>query len=74
MPNRRTFGHFLAFSEDKLFWVKKEDMSSKRRTYGNQSWNEDRTYRDRDETLKLRDSRRDFISQKLENIKTIVIH
>ena len=34
IPKRRTFGHFLASSEDKLFLVKKEDMSSKRRTYG----------------------------------------
>ena len=34
MPNRRTFGHFLTSSEDNLFFVKKEDMSSKKRTYG----------------------------------------
>ena len=34
MPKRRTFGHFLASSEDKLVFVKKEDMFSKRRTYG----------------------------------------
>ena len=34
MPKRRTFGHFLAFSEDKRFLGKKEDMFSKRRTYG----------------------------------------
>ena len=34
MPKRRTFVHFLASSEDKFFLVKKEDMSSKRRTYG----------------------------------------
>ena len=27
-------GHFLASSEDKLFFVKTEDMSSKRRKYG----------------------------------------
>ena len=34
MPKRRTFGHFLASPEDKFFLVKKEDMSSKRKTYG----------------------------------------
>ena len=34
MPKRRTFGHFLASSEDIFFLVKKEDMSSKRRTDG----------------------------------------
>ena len=34
MPERRTFGHFPTSSEDKLFFVKKEDMSSKKRTYG----------------------------------------
>ena len=33
MPKRRTFEHSLASSEDKLFFVKKEDMSSKRKTY-----------------------------------------
>ena len=33
MPKRRTFGHCLASSEDNFFLVKKEDMSSKRRTY-----------------------------------------
>ena len=34
MPKRRTFGHILASSEDNLFFVKKEDVSSKRTTYG----------------------------------------
>ena len=34
MPKRRTFGHFLASSENILFFVKKENVSSKRRTYG----------------------------------------
>ena len=34
MSKRRTFGNFLASSEDNFFLVKKEDMSSKRRTYG----------------------------------------
>ena len=34
MPKRRTFGHFLAFSEDNFFLVKKENMSFERRTYG----------------------------------------
>ena len=33
MPKRRIFGHFLTSSEDKLFSIKKEDMSSKKRTY-----------------------------------------
>ena len=37
MPKRRTFGHFWASSEDEFFLVKKEDMSSIRRTYGNPS-------------------------------------
>ena len=36
MPIRRTFGHSLTSSEDKLFFFKK-DMSSKKRTYGNPS-------------------------------------
>ena len=35
MPKRRTFGDFLTSSEDKLFFIKKEDMSSKKKTYGN---------------------------------------
>ena len=35
MPKRRTFGHFLTSSEDKLFFIEKEDMSSKKKTYGN---------------------------------------
>ena len=39
MPNRRTFGHFLASSENKLLFVKKEDMSSKRKTYGKPIFN-----------------------------------
>ena len=34
VPKRRTFGHFLASLEDKLFFAEKEDMSSKRKTYG----------------------------------------
>ena len=34
MPKRRTFEHFLASSEDSFFLVEKEDMFSKRRTYG----------------------------------------
>ena len=34
MPKRRTFGHFLMSSEDQLFFAEKEDMSSKKRTYG----------------------------------------
>ena len=33
MPKRMTYGHFLTSSEDKLFFVKKEDVSFKRRTY-----------------------------------------
>ena len=33
MSKKRTFVHFLASSKDKLFFVKKEDMYSKRRTY-----------------------------------------
>ena len=40
MPKRRTFGHFLTFSEDKLFFNKKEDMFSKKRTYGNPTPNQ----------------------------------
>ena len=35
MPKRRTFGDSLTSSEDKLFFIKKEDMSSKKKTYGN---------------------------------------
>ena len=35
MPKRRTFGHFLTSSEDKLFFIKKEEMNSKKWTYGN---------------------------------------
>ena len=35
MPKRRIFGDFFMSSEDKIFFVKKEDMSSKKRTYGN---------------------------------------
>ena len=35
MPKRKTFGHFLTSVEDKLFFIKKEDLSSKKRTYGN---------------------------------------
>ena len=38
MPKRRTFEHFLASSEDNFFLVKKEDISSKRRTYGKPSY------------------------------------
>ena len=30
MPKKRTFGDFLASSEDKLFFIKKENMSSNR--------------------------------------------
>ena len=37
MPKMRTFGHFLASSEDKFYFLKKEDMSSKKRTYGKPS-------------------------------------
>ena len=37
MPKRRTFEHYLTSSEDKIFFVKKEDISSKKRTYGNPS-------------------------------------
>ena len=37
MPKRRTFGHFLASSENKLFFVKKEEISSKKGTYGKPS-------------------------------------
>ena len=33
MPKKKTFGHFLTSSEDKLFFVKKEDMFSKKGTY-----------------------------------------
>ena len=33
-PKRRTFEHFLVSSEDEFFFVKKKDMSSKRRTHG----------------------------------------
>ena len=38
MPKRMAFGHFLASSENELFFIKKEDMSSKKRTYGNPRW------------------------------------
>ena len=34
---KEAFGHFLTSSEDKLFFIKKEDISSKKRTYGNPS-------------------------------------
>ena len=34
MPKKKDIWAFLASSENKLFFVKKEDMSSKRRTYG----------------------------------------
>ena len=34
MPKRRTFGHFLASSQNSFFLVEKEDMSSKRKAYG----------------------------------------
>ena len=34
MPKWKKFRHFLASSEDNYFLVEKEDMSSKRRTYG----------------------------------------
>ena len=37
MTKRRTFGYFLASSENKLFFVKKEEMSSKKGTYGKPS-------------------------------------
>ena len=30
MPKRRTFGQFLTSSEDKLFFIKKEDMQARR--------------------------------------------
>ena len=33
MPKKKTFGHFLTSSEDKLFFVKKEDMFSKTGTH-----------------------------------------
>ena len=39
MPEKWIFGHFLASSESKLFFVKKEDMSSKRRTCGKPNQN-----------------------------------
>ena len=38
MSKRRTFGNFLAPSEDNFFLVIKEDMSSKRRAYGNPTY------------------------------------
>ena len=34
MPKRRTVGHFLVSSDSNFLLVKKEDMSSKKRTYG----------------------------------------
>ena len=38
MSKRRTFGNVLASSEDNFFLVKKEDMPSKRRAYGNPTY------------------------------------
>ena len=38
MSKRRTFGNYLASSEDNFLGVKKEDMSSKRRPYGNPTY------------------------------------
>ena len=38
MSKRMTFGNFLASSEDNFFLVKKEDMSSKRKAYGNPTY------------------------------------
>ena len=37
MPKKRTFGYFLTSSEDNLFFIKKEDKSFKKKTYGNPS-------------------------------------
>ena len=38
MSKRRTFGNFLASSEDNFFLVKKKDMSTKNRAYGNPTY------------------------------------
>ena len=38
MSKRMTFGNFFASSEDNFFLVKKEDMPSKRRAYGNPTY------------------------------------
>ena len=35
MPKRRTLDHFLVSSEDKFFLIQQEELSSKKRTYGN---------------------------------------
>ena len=35
MPKMRKFGQFLTSLEDKLFFIKKKDMSSKMKTYDN---------------------------------------